>query len=134
MQHLREVLGRCKYPGWAIQKVQSKYIHSNGEDYSNNNQEVKPTEDNHTHNPWGSTQGRSTPRDKPSIGNIVIPYTKRLGESFKKICGGCEIHTPFKGSSTLKQLSFRPKDQDPKEKNSGVIYSFQCGDTACDEE
>ena len=58
IQHIREALGRYKYPGWAIQKVQSKYIKSIQEDDSNNNQEVNPTEG--THNPSGSTQGRST--------------------------------------------------------------------------
>ena len=28
----------------------------------------------------------------------------------------------------------KPKDQDPKEKKSGVIYSFQCNHITCDEE
>ena len=134
IQHLREALGSCKYPGWAIQKVQSKYINCNQEDNRNNNQEVNPSEDTHTHNPSSNTQGRSTPRDKPSTGNIVIPYTYGLGESFKKTCGRYGIQTHFKGSSTLIQLFIRPKDQDLKEKKSGVIYSYQCEDTTCDEE
>ena len=29
IQHLREALGKCKYPGWAIHRVQNKYINSN---------------------------------------------------------------------------------------------------------
>ena len=28
----------------------------------------------------------------------------------------------------------KPKDQDPKDKKSGVIYSFQCGEIAFNEE
>ena len=28
----------------------------------------------------------------------------------------------------------KPKDQDPKDKKSGVIYSYQCGDIACGKE
>ena len=28
----------------------------------------------------------------------------------------------------------RPKDQDPKDRRSGVIYSYKCGDIACCEE
>ena len=71
IQHLQEALVGCKYPGRAIQKVQSKYINNNHEDNRNNNQEENQTEG--THNPSRSTQGRSIPRDKPSIGNIVIP-------------------------------------------------------------
>ena len=35
---------------------------------------------------------------------------------------------------TLKQLLVKPKDQDPKDKNSGVIYSYQCGEITWDEE
>ena len=35
---------------------------------------------------------------------------------------------------TLRQLLVKPKDQDPKEKKSGVIYSYQCGEIACNEE
>ena len=102
------------------------------EDKSNNNQEDNPT--GGTHNPSRNTQGRATPRDKPSIGNIVIPYTQGLGKSFKKICRRYSINTHFKGSSTLRQLLVRPKDQDPKKKKCGVIYSYQCGKAACYEE
>ena len=28
----------------------------------------------------------------------------------------------------------KPKDKDPKDQKSGVIYSYQCGDIACGEE
>ena len=37
LQHLREVLSKCKYPKWAIDKVQSKFLNSNQEE--NNTQE-----------------------------------------------------------------------------------------------
>ena len=57
-----------------------------------------------------------------------------MGESFKTICGKYGIHTHFKGNSTLKQLLVRPKDQDPNDKKSGVIYSYQCGEIVYDEE
>ena len=35
---------------------------------------------------------------------------------------------------TLKQQLVKPKDQDPKEKKSDVIYSYQCEEIACNEE
>ena len=35
---------------------------------------------------------------------------------------------------TLRQLLVKPKDQDPKEKKSGVIYSYQYGEIACKED
>ena len=66
------------------------------------------------------------PQGKPSIGHIVILYTQGLRESFKKICGRYGIQTYFKENRTLKQLLVKPKDQDPKDKKSSVIYSYQC--------
>ena len=44
------------------------------------------------------------------------------------------IQTYFRGNRTLKHILVRPKDQDPKEKKSGVIYSYQCGAMDCGEE
>ena len=38
------------------------------------------------------------------------------------------------GLRTTQQMLVRPKDQDPKEKKSGVIYSYQCGTIDCGEE
>ena len=37
LQHLREALVKCKYPHWAINKVQSKHIKSNWDDIININ-------------------------------------------------------------------------------------------------
>ena len=37
-------------------------------------------------------------------------------------------------NSTLRQILVRPKDKDPKEKASGIIYSYQCGVIKCGEE
>ena len=68
------------------------------------------------------------------IGQVVIPYTKGLAESFKHICGKYGIQVHFKGYTTIKQALMKPKDQDPKEKKSQVICSFQCNHIACDEE
>ena len=65
---------------------------------------------------------------------MVIPYTKGIAESFKKICGKYGIQTYFKGKTTIKQVLMKPKDQDPKDKKSGVIYSYQRRDIACGEE
>ena len=45
---------------------------------------------------------------------------------------GLQVH--FKGNTTLKQVLTKPKDQDPKEKKSRVITSFQCNHIACNEE
>ena len=68
------------------------------------------------------------------MGQVVVPYTKGLAESFKHICGKYGIKVHFKGNTTIKQILIKPKDQDPKEKKSGITYSFQCKHITCDEE
>ena len=71
---------------------------------------------------------------RPSMGHIVIPYVQGLGESIKCTCTKYGIQTNFRVNRTLKQMLVSPKDQDPKEKKSGVIYSYQCGAIDCGEE
>ena len=81
-----------------------------------------------------STTPITSSRPKSTVGQVVIPYTKGLVESFKHICGKYGIQVHFKGNTTIKQVLMKPKDQDPKEKKSRVIYSSQCNHIACDEE
>ena len=68
------------------------------------------------------------------MGQVVIPYTKGIVESIKHICGKYGIQVHFKGNTTIKQVPMKPKDKDPKEMKSRVIYSFQCNHIACNEE
>ena len=65
LQHLREAMVKCKYPRWAIQKVQSKYINSNQEDVGvNSNQEGNPVQGTYSSN--SSTEKRaSRPHSHP---------------------------------------------------------------------
>ena len=79
-------------------------------------------------------QKEGPPREKPNIGHIVIPCTQGLGDCFKKICGKYGIQTHFKGNRILRQLLVNSKDQDPKEKNSDMIYSYQCREIARNKE
>ena len=50
------------------------------------------------------------------------------------MCAKYGTQTHFKGNKTLRQVLVIPKDWDPKEKNSSVIYSYQCGAIDCEEE
>ena len=102
LKHLRKALVRCKYPHWAINKVQNKVLNSNWEDSSNNNEQhsgnntinimEQPTQtgDNNNQvqansNPSTSTIPTTTSRSNSTVGYIVIPYTKGLAESFKNM-------------------------------------------------
>ena len=68
------------------------------------------------------------------VGHMVIPYVQGLGESIKCTCSKCGIQIHFRGNRTLKQVLVTPKDKDPKEKKSGVIYCYQCVAIDCGEE
>ena len=41
------------------------------------------------------------------------------------MCAKYGVQTHFKGNKTLRQVLVKPMDQDPKEKKSGAIYSYQ---------
>ena len=115
MEHLRKALSHCKYPKWALDRVEKGLT-----------------------NPLMRTMMGlkvKAPQWKVKIkGHIVIPYTQGLGESIKKICSRYSIQTHFKGNSTIKNLLVSPKNKDPMAKKSGAIYWFQCGDLTCDDE
>ena len=83
-------------------------------------------------NPTNTTT--TTTSNQNYIGQVVIPYTQGTAKGFKNICGKYGIQVHFKGNTTIKQLLMKPKDQDPKENKSGIIYSYQCINIACDEE
>ena len=83
VKNLREVMRKCKYPKWAINKVQSKVLNNNqGENDSNNNKQDQQT------NGQGENSTNTTTRSKPNyIGQVVIPCTQGTSEGFKNICG-----------------------------------------------
>ena len=115
--HLRKALTKCKYPKWALDKVEKRL-----------NRSTRQVTDG------GTTGAQPATNEVKYKGHIVIPYTQGLCESIKKICGRYDIQTHFKGGRTIKKLLVSPKDKDPMVNQSGAIYWYQCGDLACDEE
>ena len=119
--HLRNALTQCKYPKWALDKVDRRLNKpfSEASDGSNNQ---------------GTTGAQPATKEVKTKGHIVKPYTQGLCESIKKICGRYGIQTYFKGSNTIRNLLVSLKDKDPMVNHSGAIYWFQCGDLSCDDE
>ena len=72
--------------------------------------------------------------NRHTVGQVVIPYTKGIGKSIKQVCVKYGIQVHFRGNSTIKQALMKPKDQDPMDSKSGVIYRYQCNHLNCDEE
>ena len=77
LEHFREALVRCKYPRWAINKIQNKYINNKQEENGNNNnnqQEATQGTNNST-----CTEEDNNNYNRPSGGHIVLPYVQGLG-------------------------------------------------------
>ena len=113
--HLRKAFSKCKYPKWALDKVERRLN--------------KPsTETSDGANNQGTTSAKSMTKEAKTKGHIVIPYTQGLCECIKKIRGRYGIQTYFKCSNTIRNLLASPKDKDSMVNQRGAIYWFQCGD------
>ena len=120
-EHLRKALTKCKYPKWALDKVEKRLNRSSSEEIDGANNQ-------------GTTDTHAATNEVESKGHIVIPYTQGLCESIKKICSRYGIQTHFKGGSTIKNLLVSPKDKDLMVNQSDAIYWYQCEDLGCDDE
>ena len=120
-EHLRKALTKCKYPKWALDKVEKRLNKPSIEAIDGVNNQ-------------GANSTPAATREVKIKGYIVIPYTQGLCESIKKICGRYGIQTHFKGGCTIKNLLVSIKDKDPMVSQSDAIYWYQCGDLTCDDE
>ena len=82
----------------------------------------------------GTNQDSNARANKNTVGQVVISYTKGIGKSIKQICGRYGIQVHLRGNTPIKQVLMKPKDQNPKDNKSGVIYSYQCNHLDCNEE
>ena len=96
MDHLRKALTQCKYPKWALDKVEKRLNNSTSEAIDGVNKQ-------------GITGTQMVTNEVKTKGHIVIPYTQGLCESIKKICGRYGIQTDFKCGSTIKNLWSPPR-------------------------
>ena len=78
IQHIRKALTKCKYPKWALDKVDRKFT-NRGQESSN----AQPREED-SNNPSGNTTGRDPTKDKGNKGHIVIPYTQGLRGEYQE--------------------------------------------------
>ena len=53
------------------------------------------------------------------------------GEMFKKLCKNKGIQVHFKGTNTLMTLLGNPKNKDPKNSQTGIIYHYKCPQINC---
>ena len=81
--HCRNVLTQCKYPKWALDKVERRLNKPSSETSDGANNQ-------------GTTGAQPATNKVKTKGHIVIPYTQGLCDSIKKICGRYGIQTYFK--------------------------------------
>ena len=64
----------------------------------------------------------------------MVPYYSGLSENIKKIDRKSGVLVYYKGGTPIKNLPMSPKDKDPIQKQSRVIYRYQCDRVDYDEE
>ena len=87
--NLRKALTKCKYPKWALDKVEKRLNRSTSE--------VIDEADNQ-----GTTAAQSVTNEVEIKGHIVIPYTQGLCESITKICVGMTFKPTSKVAEPLR--------------------------------
>ena len=85
--HLHKALRRCKYPAWALNRVNIK---------QNKNRTKQGTKKNKN----------NTSSKKPYI---VVPYIQGMSESCKNICRKHGVEMYFRGGITIRDLLVHPK-------------------------
>ena len=63
LQHLRKAVTKCKYPKWALDKVQRKFINRCQEESNAGNTQWEPSEQV-SNNPSGNNTGSDITKDK----------------------------------------------------------------------
>ena len=100
MDHLRKALTKCKYPKWALDKVEKRINKSTSKTIDGVN--------NH-----GTTGAQAVTNEVKMKDHIVIPYTQGLCKSIKKICGRYGIQNPLQGWQHHKEPPGLPQGQRP---------------------
>ena len=81
--HLRKALNKCKYPKWALDKVEKRLNRYTSDVLMGLTNQ-------------GTTSAQTATNEIRTKGHIAIPYTQGLCERIKKICGRYGIQTHFK--------------------------------------
>ena len=103
-EHLFKALRKCKYLIWAINRAKLKSQNPNRTKHRRTNNQKGPSNTN-----------------KQNL-LMVVSYHQGLSERVKKTCSKYGVQAHFKGGQTIKNLLMTPKDKDPINSKSGVIY------------
>ena len=96
----QEALTKCKYPKWALDKVEKRLKWALDKVEKRLNKSTSKVIDGTK--TQGTMVAQAVSSEVKTKGHIIIPYTQGLCETIKKIYGRYGIQTHFKGSSTIK--------------------------------
>ena len=114
LQHIKSALQQCQFPDQALNQWHQKFINPNQPNNNNPN----------------NTNPQDNINNKKNI-TIVVPYMSGTGEMFRKMCKRKGIQVHFKGTNTLRTMLGNPKDKDPKNNQTGIIYHYKCPQINC---
>ena len=115
-EHLQNVLTRCKYPTWTLNRIRSKIRAPNHPEESHK----------------GNKQ--STRNSNRQRGYIMVPYTEWPKWKYQNCLQKTWDTSVPQRRQTINDLLVAPRDKDPITKNSGVIDRFKCERMECDKE
>ena len=105
-KHIREALAKCKYPKWAIDKVQKEL-----DDKKAGIQKPKPN---------------TSAEESKKKGMCVLPYVAGTTERIRRIMNKYGVTAPARPHSTIRQCLVHPKDKLPDSQKCGVVYKVDC--------
>ena len=104
-KHVKAVLKQCKYPDWAIQKVE---------------RQLKDKKE-------GVVKEKKTKsKENKFHGSVTIPYVCGITERIRRVMKKHGITTPARPHRTLRQTLVHPKDKVKDEDKCGVVYHIPC--------
>ena len=115
LQHIKTALQHCQLPSWALNQWQHKFTHPN----------------QHTTTTTSTSNNYNLADNNKNKATIVVPYIPNTGKKFKKLCKKKGIQVHFQGTNTLRTALGNPKDKDPKNNQTGIIYHYQCPHINC---
>ena len=110
LQHIKTALQQCQFSDWALNQWHHKFTNPN-----------QPT----------SNKNNNLPANNKKNITIVVPYMSGTGEKFRKLCKRKGIQVHFRGTNTLRTALGNPKDKDPQNYQTGIIYHYQCPQINC---
>ena len=102
---MKKVLKQCKYPDWAIQRVEKQL---------SDKKEGKIKEK------------KTKSKENVSRGSVTIPYISGVTERIRRIMKKRGITTPARPYRTIRQTLVHPKDKVKDEDKCGVVYHVTC--------